>query len=177
MTLSDLLVSTALVGVLTAGMLVAFEQSQQAWAVGAARVEIQHSGRAALTWLTSELRWAGYGTDPESVAALSIAEPTRLRLHVDRNRDGVVAGSGESVTWLLRGDVLRREAGGGAQPVIRGVRDLAFAYFDARGRPVTDPAAVRHVHITLTTRPNRALLPVARGLTATITTEVRLRNR
>ena len=59
---------------------------------------------------------------------------SRLVLHLDRNRDGVIAGAAESVTWLLAGDVLRREAGGGAQPVINAVRALTFTYVDADNR-------------------------------------------
>jgi type II secretory pathway component PulJ len=177
MTLADLLVSTALLGLTCGATLILLQQGQQAWAVGAARVEAQQSARAALTWLTGELRSAGQGGGPRRLPALSVIEPARVVLHVDRNRDGAVAGPGETITWRLAGDILRRDAGGGAQPVINGVRTLALSYLDARGLPTTDPLAVRRIVVTLTTRPDHVLTHATRGLGATLTTEVHLRNR
>jgi type II secretory pathway component PulJ len=176
-TLADLLVSTAVLGVTLGATLVTLEQGQQAWAVGTARVEAQQSGRAALAWLAAELRTAGQGTGPRRDAALAVAEPARVALRVDRNRDGVIAGPTETVTWRLAGDILRRDAGGGAQPVINGVRALRFAYVDATGAPTTDPAAVRRLSITLVTRADHATSLAARDLAAVFTTEVHLRNR
>jgi hypothetical protein len=177
MTLADLLVSTALLGLTCGATLVLLEQGQQAWAVGAARVEAQQGARAALTWLTGELRIAGQGGGPRTLPALSAVEPARVVLHVDRNRDGALAGPGETITWRLAGDVLRRDAGGGAQPVVNGVRALTLSYFDAAGLPTTDPSAVRRIVITLTTRPTHAPTTRTRALGPTLTTDVTLRNR
>ena len=177
MTLADLLVSTAVLGLTLGATLLTLEQGQQAWAVGAAYVEAQQSGRAALAWLAAELRTAGQGTGPRTAAALSAAEPTRVVLHVDRNRDGVIVGATEVVTWRLAGEVLRRDAGGGAQPVVNGVRALRLAYVDATGAPTTDPAAVRRVSVTLVTRADHATSHATRDLATTFTTDAHLRNR
>jgi type II secretory pathway component PulJ len=177
MTLADLLVSTALLGLTCGATLVLLQQGQQAWAVGAARVEAQQSARAALTWLAAELRLAGQGGGPHRLPALSAIEPARVVLHVDRDRDGRVGGAGETITWRLAGDVLRRDAGGGAQPVANGVRALSLIYLDTAGRPTTDPLAVRRIHISLATRPDHSPGHTTRGLGATLTTEVTLRNR
>jgi hypothetical protein len=176
-TLADLLASTAVLGLACGATLAMLEQGQQAWAVGAARVEAQQSARAALTWLAAELRTAGQGGPGRRVLALSAIEPARVVLHVDRNRDGVIAGAGETVTWRLAADILRRDAGGGAQPVINGVRALALSYLDGDGAPTADPAAVRRVVITLATRADHAASRTTRELGATLTTEVHLRNR
>jgi hypothetical protein len=176
MTLGDLLVSTALLGLTAGATVTLLEQGHQVWAVGASRVEAQQSARAALTWLVAELRTAGQGNSGDALPALSAAEPTRLVLHLDRNRDSVIAGAAESVTWLLAGDILRREAGGGAQPVINAVRTLSFAYFDADDRSTTDPAAVRRISITLATRPDHTRTIATQALGATLTTAVTLRN-
>ena len=74
----------------------------------------------------------------------------------DARPDGFIAGAPESVTWRLAVDILRREAGGGAQPVINGVSGLALSYFDASDAPTTIPSAVRSVEVRLTTRPDHA---------------------
>jgi type IV pilus assembly protein PilW len=176
-TLADLLVSLSVLGLVLAATLVTLEQGQQAWTVGAARVEAQQAARAALTWLTAEVRAAGWGTTGTSQPAISVAEPTRLVLHIDKNHDGVIAGSGETIVWRLDKDILRRDTGGGGQPVINGVRVLTFAYFDAMGLPTATAAAVRVVRITLSTRADHAAAPGVAALGATLTTEIRLRNR
>jgi type II secretory pathway component PulJ len=176
-TLADLLVSTAVLSLTLGATLVTLEQGQQAWAVGTARVDAQQSARAALAWLSAELRTAGQGTGPRRVAALSVIEPSRVTLHVDRDGDGAVAGANEVVTWRLAGDILRRDAGGGAQPVINGVRSLSLTYLDAAGAPTADPAAARRLTITLVTRADHATSLAGRDLGAVFTTDVHLRNR
>ena len=156
MTLGELLVSTALLGLTAGATATMLEQGQQVWAVGATAVEAQQSARAALTWLVTELRGAGQGNSGEALPALSVAEPARLVLHLDRNRDGVIAGAAESVTWLLAGDVLRREAGGGAQPVINAVRALSL-HLRRRRQPSDDRSrhrAPRRHHARDTARPH-----------------------
>jgi len=175
-TLGDLLVSTALLGLTVGATVTLLEQGHQVWAVGATRVESQQSARAALTWLAAELRAAGQGNSGDALPALSVAEPARLVLHLDRNRDGVIAGAPESVTWRLAGDVLRREAGGGAQPVINAVHALAFTYLDAEHRVTSDPTAVRRVSITLVTRPDHTRTVATQQLGTTLITDVALRN-
>jgi type II secretory pathway component PulJ len=176
MTLADLLVSIAVLGLLLGAMLTTLEQGQRAWAIGAARVETQQSARAALAWLSAELRVAGRGPGPRQLGALTIVEPARVALQLDRDGAGSAGSVNETITWRLAADVLRRDAGGGGQPVVNGVRGLALTYLDERGAPTTEPAAVRRVRITLATRPDHAVTRETRDLGAVFTTEVHLRN-
>jgi hypothetical protein len=65
--------------------------------------------------------------------------------------------------------VLRRDAGGGAQPIIDGVRRFRLTYFDGAGAPTADPSRVASVRIEIEV-----------GLTgpaAVMQTEVSIRNR
>ena len=164
-TLTELLVSTTVLALLVGATLLTLEQGHQAWTVGAARVEAQG-------W-TAELRIPLSPGAP----AISVAEPTRLVLHVDKNHDGLLTAANETIVWRLDRDILRRDVGGGAQPVINGVRALTFAYFDSAGAPTSDPAAVRRVRVTLSTRADHAPSAATAGLGATLTTEIQLRNR
>src|SRR5262249_58296205 len=109
--------------------------------------------------------------------AIGVAERSRIVLHFDVNGDGVMRGNGETVTWLVRARVLRRDAGGGAQPIINGVRDFALGYLDAQGAPTTVPADVRTVAITLTTEPDHVAADPSRRAATTVSTSVRLRHR
>lgn len=177
MSLADLLVSLAVLGLLLAATLGLLEEGQRLHAFGAARVESQQSARVALERMAREIRQAGRGRPEAGFPAVSVAEPTRLVIHFDLDGDGVIAGNGETVTWLLQGRVLRRDAGGGAQPIVNGVRALRFTYFDAAGAPTGDPAAVRAVGIDLTTEPDHVTAGSARRAEARASTLVRLRNR
>lgn len=176
MTLADLLASLAVLALVLAATFSLLDQGQRLYAYGAARVEAQQTARLALERMAAEIRQAGRGGAGAPFGALSVAERSRIVIHLDVNDDGVIVGNGETITWLLRGRVLRRDAGGGAQPIINGVRDLELTYFDAAGQPTAVPGEVRSVGIALTTEPDHAGAP-ARPVAARVATQVRLRNR
>lgn len=169
MTLTELLVSLAVLGLVLSSVGLVLDQGQRTYRHGAARVEAQQAARIALERMAREIRQAGTGLAP---AALTVAERARIVLHFDLDGDGVATGRREVVTWLLASGVLRRDAGGGAQPIVEGVRDLELTYLDVAGRPTEVPDEVRFVGVTLTTGsggPDTG--------TATMSTMVRLRNR
>lgn len=175
MTLAELLVALAVLGMLLSATFGLLVQGQDAYAVGAARVEAQQSARIALVRLAGEIRTAGHGA--HAFSAISVAERQRIVLHVDVDGDGRASGPTETITWRLAGRVLRRSAGGGAQPVINGVRDLAFEYLDAHGAPTVVPDLVRTVVVTLTTETDLPAAGPAAHARTTVSTRVRLRNR
>lgn len=172
--LADLLVAAAVFGVVSAAVLTVLQEGLQGYTIGASRAESQQSGRVALERLAGEIRATGLGQRPATFAAISVAEPTHIVLHSDLDGDGVVTGAGETITWRLDGKTLRRDAGGGAQPIIDGVRGFALEYLDALGRPVTTPDDVRTVVITLVTE---SVFDVPRAPVTVFSTRVRLRNR
>jgi len=132
-------------------------------------LHVDRDGDGRTTALASEIRNAGAGG--VGFDAISVAERERIVLHVDRDGDGRTTARDETITWRLAGTVLRRDAGGGAQPIVDGVRSLVLEYLDAARRPTAVPAEVRTVVITLTTEG-------AGGIGAlTLTTQTRLRTR
>jgi Tfp pilus assembly protein PilW len=177
MRLVDLLVSIAVSALLLGGVAALLHQGQQAYALGVARVEAQQGVRLALERMAAEVRDAGWSPGGTGVSAVDVAEPTQLTIQHDLDGDGVIAGAGERITYLLRDATLRRDAGGGAQPLLPGVRGLAFTYLDADRNVTSDPLAVRSVIISLSAGPTR---PWGRGPQLPVvsaTTEIRLRNR
>jgi len=98
----------------------------RAWVWGAARVEAQQSARYAVERLAGELREAGYDPTGAGIAPVVLAEPTRVVFQRDFNGNGVVDPTHERVTYLLRPgeSILRRDAGGGAQPVVEAATTL-----------------------------------------------------
>jgi hypothetical protein len=149
--LVDLLVALAVGGGLMASTLTLLHLGLRAWVWGAARVEAQQSARYALERLAGELREAGYDPTVAGIAPVVLAGPTRVVFQRDLNGNGVVDPTRERVTYLLRAGetILRRDAGGGAQPVVEGVRGFRLVYLDRAGAATTDPAAVTAVRIRL----------------------------
>jgi hypothetical protein len=173
--LADLLVALTGLALVLGALLGSLEHAQRLYGAGAAKVEAQQSARVGLERMAREIRQAGYGA-PE-LPAITLAERSRIVLHLDADGDGAFTAARETITWSVSGRVLRRNAGGGAQPIVSGVRDLALAYFDARGAPTMAPVDVRTVLITLVTEPERLLVDPTQRALATFTTQVRLRNR
>jgi type II secretory pathway component PulJ len=169
--LTDLLAALALLGLVLAATVGLFAEGQRAYARGAARVESQQTARVALSRMAREIRQAGGGGG--TLPPIAIAEPSRIVVQHDADGDGRATTRGETVTWLLSGDVLRRNAGAGAQPIVNGVRALTFTYLDASRRETTAPAAVHTVVIVLATSPEHRR---GDGPTTKLTTEVGLRN-
>jgi len=149
--LVELLVVVAVLGLTMAGILGLLRVSLESYGLGASRVEAQQSARVALERMVKELREAGYDPTGAGVVPIVEAGPTHVAFQRDLDGDGLVDATRERVTFLLRGTVLRRDAGAGAQPIINGVRSFALTYFDHEGRPTTDPASVRSIQIQLAT--------------------------
>ena len=149
--LVDLLVALAVGGGLMASTLTLLHLGLRAWVWGAARVAAQQSARYALERMVSELREAGYDPTVAGIAPVVLAEPARVVFQRDFNGNGVVDPTRERVTYLLRpGEtILRRDAGGGAQPVVEQVRAFRLTYLDRAGAETTDAAAVTAVRIRL----------------------------
>lgn len=167
--LVELMIALAVLGLVMAGSLSLLTAGLQTYALGAARVEAQQSARIALERMVKELRDAGYDPRGAGIGAIVEAAPTRVVFQRDLDGDGVIDATRERVAFLLRGTVLRRDAGAGAQPIIDGARRLELAYFDGEGRPTLDPARVRSIRIRL-----EAGLA---GPGAVMESEVSLRNR
>jgi type II secretory pathway component PulJ len=168
--LADLLVATAVMGVLMSATLSALQSGLAAWGWGAGRVEAQQAIRVALERLARELRDAGYDPTGAGIEAVLVAEPTRVIFQRDLNGNGLIDPTRERVTYILRpGETtLRRDAGGGAQPLAESVRRFALSYLDSSGVPTVDPSRVVSVRIEI---------EAGRGRTeATMSTLVTLRN-
>jgi type II secretory pathway component PulJ len=177
MTLSELLVGVAVSGVVLSGTFLVLHHGSGAHAFGAARVDAQQGVRLAMERMAVEIRGAGWSPVAAAFSAIVIAEPTRIAIQHDLDGNGVIAGAGETVTYLLRETTLRRDAGGGAQPVLNDVRQLRFTYRDAQGRETATPDLVRSVEIALSAGPGHSVRSRAADVVAHALTEVRLRNR
>lgn len=176
--LVELLVALAVVGLVLTATVSLLQQGQQGYLLGVAGLEAQQSARVGLQRMAREIRNAGF--DPVGAGFPPVVDPTAasLTLQNDLNGNGMIDARGETITYLLRGATLRRNAGGGAQPIIEGVQALTFTYLDADGVPTAVTERIRTVGIALTVGPDPTLVRwPANTLAVTLRTQVRVRNR
>jgi hypothetical protein len=176
MHLSDILAACAITGVVLGATYTLLDQGLRTYTAGTARAEGQQAARAALVRMSAEIRYAGRGVR-RTGPAIAVANPSELVIASDLDDDGTTADRGELITWHLDGAILRRNAGGGAQPIANGVRALEVRYFDAMGRQTVLPVEIRAVEVSLVVGPDGPESPLTRGAAARLTTRVRLRNR
>jgi prepilin-type N-terminal cleavage/methylation domain-containing protein len=169
-TVVEVLVAMAVMGLLMSATLSLLQSGLAAWGWGAGRVEAQQGIRAALERMARELRDAGYDPTGAGIEAVLVAEPTRIVFQRDLNGNGLIDPTRERVTYLLRPKetTLRRDAGGGAQPLAENIRGFTLSYLDSAGAPTADPARVASVRMEL--EAGRG------GAEATMATLVTLRN-
>jgi prepilin-type N-terminal cleavage/methylation domain-containing protein len=192
-TLAELLVVTALVGLVMAGVLSLLMSSNQSYQRGTNQVEAQQAARVAMARISQEIREAGY--NPSSATTFNPVisfSATGLTIQNDWNANGAIDNTitvtdpvkgtarGEQVIYALTGtDLTRRETGvdGTPQVLISGVQSLAFEYLDINDATTATAANVRTVVMTATvsqfTGPTAAVNPAR----VVLTNRIRLRNK
>jgi prepilin-type N-terminal cleavage/methylation domain-containing protein len=166
--LAELLIACAVLGLVMAGILGIQQQGLGAYQVGAARVEVQQNGRAALEIMFNELRTAravtavaaGCGTGPVPTGGGA----TTISI---QDQDGV------AVQYQLVGTDLQRNG----VVLAGGVETLRMWCYNAAGTLTASAGAVRTVHVRIGTRIDPAVAATSpRNQHALLEARVRLRN-
>lgn len=166
-TLTELLVACAIIGMVLAAVLALQGQGQQAYVMGAARVEVQQNARFALDLMTTEIRSA------KAVTAVGSGCDTSGANDVTVNTWDTSTSSWVSVQYNLSGTSLLRNGA----VLIGGVQAFTLGCYDASDAATATAANVRSVTISLTTQDEQT--PAAAGPSnqhATVESRVRLRN-
>lgn len=193
-TLTELLVGTAILGLVMAGVLGVLKSGQESYRHGANQMEAQQTARMAMERLVRDIR--GAGIDPKDTRFAAITQPleTGFMLHTDWDGSGVIEPGitvvvngvprGEQVTYSLVGQDLRRQESAIdaapqvlARPVERVNPVPLFQYLDVGGNPTNTPADIRSVVITFLARQTTPSAPPVGDAGAVLTDRVRLRNR
>ena len=83
LTLVELLIALATIGVMLGAMLASVRGMAGAWAVGQHRVGVQQHGRNAVEWVTRRIRAAGTGWDVTNGPVYTVAEAGRIRFRAN----------------------------------------------------------------------------------------------
>jgi hypothetical protein len=166
--MAELLVASAVLGVIMLGVFTVQRQGLSAYQVGSARVEVQQNARAALETMFNEIRTAqaviapiqaGCGTGPAPAGG-----STSL---------GITDQNGTAVQYQLAGTDLQRNG----VVLIGGVQSLQIWCYDFTGALTTTAGLVRSVHVRVRTQTESAVTAASdRNQHAMMETRVRLRN-
>jgi prepilin-type N-terminal cleavage/methylation domain-containing protein len=171
--LAELLVATAMVGFVLAGVFVALQQGENAFQYGTGKVEVQQNARSAVDRMVHDLRT---GSNITAANATSIT--------FDYIEDNGGAPQTVSVTYSLNGTDLQRNQTApvlaAAQPetLIGGVNTLSLTYYDNTNAVTVNVADIRVVDVRLITQPQATGLGSYNlaNQRATFADRVRLRN-
>ncbi len=164
------------------------------------RLEAQQAARSALDFMVREIRNAGYNPNAETNGAdcgvwgnagtPGVIEATATTFHFsyDADKDGACTGGGtldENIKYsFANGDVTREADGGAPEELTDGNATMSLAYFDQDDNSLTSfplSAAARdsiqRVSITVTVLSKNMTDEFGGAMTATMTTNVDLRNR
>jgi type IV pilus assembly protein PilW len=172
--LIEVLVAMTLATIAIALVIAAVISQQRNYITQEKLVDMQQGLRAAMEVIGSELKMAGY--DPTSTAGASIltAAAANLQFQIDRNGDGDLLDSGETVRFALSNDANsdgiadgtpcnlgRGLDGGSLQELAENIDALDFVYFDSDGNvlptPVVNLPAIGSIQITIVARSGATL--------------------
>jgi prepilin-type N-terminal cleavage/methylation domain-containing protein len=145
LTLAELLVATAIVGGIMAGIFVLQRAGQQAYLFGSNRVETQQNARGVLDLMTSELRQAASITTVSSATDVTFVWRDQL-------------DAPHTIRYALSGTTLNRTYDGNTTAVIGGVHTFAMTYYSVYDvssgtyTQTTNPNHVKVIKISVRTK-------------------------
>ncbi len=142
-TIIELLLVVAISSIVLTGIYSVFRAQQKASATNTQLVMMQQNLRAAMAILAWDIRMAGYSPAGNATVGFVTAREGLMQMTMDLNDDGDAADSEENVSYGFRSaddanldgrldslsvDFLRRNTGGGMQPMAADIQAFAFAY-------------------------------------------------
>jgi prepilin-type N-terminal cleavage/methylation domain-containing protein len=183
-TLAELLVASAVLGLLMLGVFTVQRQGLKAYQVGSARVEVQQNARAALDTMVNEIRRAldvtavaaecGTGPVPTGGGGTSISVTVPFRDPANPALEIV-----KTIDYRLTDTTLERreEPAVAYDALIGGVQSVRIWCYNANGVLTATPTLVRSVHIQVSTQTESVVAATSdRDQHAVMETRVRLRN-
>jgi type IV pilus assembly protein PilW len=196
-TLAEMLVVSATVAIVMAGLFSLLTTGSQSYTIGANRTEAQQNARLTLQRMIQELRTAGY--DPSSsgafAAVTALGAGTGFVIRNDWNGNGAIdtgvtvtvdgVAHGEQITYTFNGTTLTRQESNidnAAVTVTDAVSSVAIRYLDADDVAVATPSGanatlIRTVEIDITANPDTTVSSNVFKASSAVTNRVRIRNR
>ena len=204
-TLAEMLVVTAVLGVVFAGVLVGLQAGIASTRVGNGRAEAQSAARVGLDRIMRDIRSAGVNPTGNAFLAaggacpcpvVSTALANQMVINSDLDADGIItapaaaacdpAADSEVVQYTVAANALMRSvrpaAAACGAAIIGGAQSVTFQYLDSAGNPVVGNAPASNMNITtvivtLTVASEQMTGSQAGAMVVTMTDQARIRNR
>jgi len=164
LTLIELMIAMTVFLLVLGGIYSTFQSQHKSYLMQEEVAAMQQNIRAAMFYMTKEIRMAG--CDPTGNAGAGIVTATTNSISFTEDVRGDADGSdpdgatndpNESIVYGLSDNNLVRNTGGGNQVVAENIDALDFVYLDADGNSTATLADIRSVEITIVARTSRAL--------------------
>ena len=152
-TLIELLIAMVIGAIVMAAAYSSFITQQKSYRMTESVSEIQQNLRSAMLFIERDLRMAGFNPRKEAIFGFqSPLAPNTFTITKDDIIENSIVDAGETVTYDLDSNTLRRDDGGGPQPIAENITNMTLKYYDWEGAEITidDPVSVRSVLVTLT---------------------------
>ena len=154
-TLTELLVVMVIGSIVIAGAFGSYVSQQKAYTITESATFLQQNLRAAMYFIEKDLRMAGFNPKKEasfgftSVLADSFSITKDIGSSNSANDENGAVDAGETITYDVDSNNLRRNTGGGPLVIAENITDMTLQYFDSNGNTTTDGNSVRSVFLTL----------------------------
>ena len=154
MTLVELLIAMALLGVVMGGVTGSFVNQRKIMAIQNQRGALVQHAQAAMELITREFRTAG--TNPTGAAFVPVtSNASQLEIRADVNGNGTTDTTNDPDEHLIyaydaTNKRITRDAGSGAQPLVEQIQAFTFQYLDSAGNATTVSSAIRQLQIRIT---------------------------
>ena len=172
-TLVELMITMVIMGVVMAGVYLAFYSQQKSYIVQEQVSEMQQNLRGAMYLMTKEIKMAGCNPTGSADAGIVTAAADSIHFTMDLwgkttadPPNGSTSNANENITYALAdiyplpsGDGVMeivRDTGAGQQVVAENIDALNFVYLDSNENVTTDLLRIRSVQITVVARTGNA---------------------
>ncbi|MGB6012954.1 MAG: prepilin-type N-terminal cleavage/methylation domain-containing protein [Desulfobacterales bacterium] len=163
-TLIELMIGMTIFLLVLGGIYSTFQSQHKSYLMQEEVAAMQQNIRAAMFYLTKEIRMAGCDPTGNAGAGIVTANANSISFTEDvrgdadgSDPDGATNDPNESIAYALSSNNLVRNTGGGNQVVAENFDALDFVYLDADGNTTATLTDIRSVEITIVARTGRAL--------------------
>lgn len=164
LTLLELMIGMTIFLLVLGAIYSTFQSQHKSYLMQEEVAAMQQNIRAAMYYMTREIRMAGCDPTGNAGAGIVTASTDSISFTEDvrgdaegSDPDGATNDPNESIAYSLSGNDLVRNTGGGNQVVAENIDALDFVYLDADGNTTATLTDIRSVEITIVARTSRAL--------------------
>jgi len=155
-TLVELLIAMVIGAIVMAAAYSSYVSQQRSYRMTESVTEIQQNLRSAMLFIEKDIRMAGFNPLKESGFGILSIGSNSLSLSKDygssdpANDENGVVDSGETITYDLDANTLRRDAGSGPKVIAEHIANMELKYYNRDGNEEPDATNVRSISVTLT---------------------------